>query len=339
MPETSYFWGGTTTGDGALAPYSDDEFSDVWRIQNQSGRGSQGVLFSFDYTNPLAVTNPSGTTIRVAAGYAVVDGKLYRNTANVDNSITAPGAGTNYYTVVLRKSWSAQTVRIALLGPDTGSYPTVTQSDGTTWEVLLAQVSITSGGAITVTDARSLVANPGSGVHRLSRQYVSTRAGTITFSSISPLYSALVLHIMARGYSAIAPTSIEVQMRFNGDTGNNYDNVNLFGDGGGTVTALGNRASDRIQAAAVAANGSAANVADAVRIEIFQYAETTFQKRIISQYGTKLGTGSDASLRTAIRNGWWRDTDAINEIELAAFDGSNPCDFEVGSTAILYGVI
>jgi len=48
------------------------------------------------------------------------------------------------------------TVRIAKInGVEGGSAPALTQTDGTKWEISLAQVSITTGGVITVTDERA----------------------------------------------------------------------------------------------------------------------------------------------------------------------------------------
>lgn len=155
MTQTSYPWGGTTVGDGALAPYTDDEWSDIWRKVRTTDRTTQGVLP--DYASELAVSNPAGTTIRVASGAAIVDGKFYENDTNADFSVTAPVSGTNYYRVVLRKSWSAQTVRLALIGPNTVGAPALTQTDGTTWEIALATVSITSTNTVTVTDTRTYV--------------------------------------------------------------------------------------------------------------------------------------------------------------------------------------
>lgn len=151
MAETSFFWGGSTTGDAGA--YSDDNFSDFIASIIHTDRTLDGILPNT--LNKLATTNPSGTTIRVASGGAFVDGKLYLSTANVDHSVAAPGTGSNYYTIVLRKDFSAQTVRQVLLGPSASAYPTVTQSDGATWEILVSKIQITSGSVITITDSRT----------------------------------------------------------------------------------------------------------------------------------------------------------------------------------------
>jgi hypothetical protein len=148
--QSSVFWSGTVTGDAG--PYTADTFTDWMRKIFTNDRTTQGVIP--DYLNELLVTNPAGTTIRTASGAAIVDGCFYENTANVDNSVVAPGVGSNYYTLVLDKDFVAQTVRISLLGPNPVAPPIVTQVDGTTWEIALAEIEITFIGVITVTDVR-----------------------------------------------------------------------------------------------------------------------------------------------------------------------------------------
>jgi hypothetical protein len=172
MTELSMPWGGTSTGDASEAPYDDDEWSDLWALLHGYDRTTQGViataysgavgnlLASADLSTMLEVTSAAGPTIRVARGAALVDGKLYVNDSRIedpDGGITAPGAGSNYYRVVLRKDFAAQTVRTALLGPNAAAPPAVTQTDGTTWEISLATIQITSGGVVTVTDTREFI--------------------------------------------------------------------------------------------------------------------------------------------------------------------------------------
>lgn len=158
MTESSMVWTGVATGDATFAPYTADKFSDYLRDILQYDRRYMGVIptaVTAVGVTDLTVSNPAGVTIRVSKGNALVDGTLYRNTDNVDNVVVAPGAGSNFYTVVLRKSWALQTVRVALVGPNAVAPPAVTQTDGTTWEISLATVEITSGSVVTVTDTRA----------------------------------------------------------------------------------------------------------------------------------------------------------------------------------------
>lgn len=153
MTEESTFWGGTAIGDHGT--YTDDQFSDFMRILFQRDRTSEGVVPA--QLSELAVTNPSGVTIRTSSGYALVDGKLYHNSANIDNDISAPVSGSYYYRIVLRKDFAAQTVRLTVLGPDISAYPALTQNDGSVWEIPLAKIQITSASVITVTNERVYV--------------------------------------------------------------------------------------------------------------------------------------------------------------------------------------
>ncbi|GAF99361.1 unnamed protein product, partial [marine sediment metagenome] len=89
MTEKSYFWQGDDVGDAATyAPWSAEEFADVIRHLCQRRDAAAEVISG--YANELAVTNPSGTTIRTKTGACVVYGTFYINDAKVDNNIVAP---------------------------------------------------------------------------------------------------------------------------------------------------------------------------------------------------------------------------------------------------------
>lgn len=158
MTETSLPWGGTTTGHATQAPYSDDEWSDIWRKLFTQDRTTQGVLR--DYANELAVSGAT-SPVAVATGLALVDGKVYENDAQVDIAVPTPGGATRIDRIVLRKDFAAQTVLITrIAGAEGGGAPAITQNDGVTWDIQLAQVSITTLGNITVTDERDFVFGP-----------------------------------------------------------------------------------------------------------------------------------------------------------------------------------
>jgi hypothetical protein len=152
MAETSWFWGGLVTGDASLAPYSDGEFSDLYSIMFTSDPATQGVIFG--YLNELIA---SGTVSPVAinTGAGIVDGKLYINSTSVNVTIPMPSLSTRIDRIVLRKNFAAQTVRITLIsGVEGGSEPALVQTPNTTWDIPLCAVSISTLGAITLTDER-----------------------------------------------------------------------------------------------------------------------------------------------------------------------------------------
>lgn len=155
MVERSRFWDGTVLGDATVAPYdAATEFSEVMlAIAGDYPDANKGGVLGL---LSLAVTSPSANTVRVAAGQALVWGTWYENTANLDFTIPTPAGSTRIDRIVLRKSWAAQTVRLVrIAGAEGGSAPAMTQTAGTTWDIPIITVSITTGGTMTITDVRT----------------------------------------------------------------------------------------------------------------------------------------------------------------------------------------
>lgn len=153
MAEKSVFWTTGATGDGAT-PYTQAETIRWVRQWVLGDNATEGVHKG--YENELGVTG-TATPIQIDTGAAVVYGFPYWNTSAVNKTIATPAGNTRYDRVVLQADWSAQEVRIVVLSgvEGAGVPPSVTQTDGVTWEITLATLSITTGGVITVTDARS----------------------------------------------------------------------------------------------------------------------------------------------------------------------------------------
>lgn len=112
-----------------------------------------------DFKNELAGTVVSANTVRINTGGAVVDGQWYVNDATVDVNIpSAVGAGnTRIDRVVLRCSWSGyQTEIYRIAGTDTASpsAPAITQTPGTTYDIMLYQALVDTSGNVTLTDER-----------------------------------------------------------------------------------------------------------------------------------------------------------------------------------------
>lgn len=149
MVQRSRFWDGTSVGDATVAPYdAGTEFAEVMigvaGMSSDPNKG--GVLTS------LSASMFVPGTLRVGPFEALVYGTWYQNDANTDFVIATPAAATRIDTVVLRKSWAAQTVRILILsGVEGGSAPPLVQTVGVTWDIPIARVSTTTGGVSTVT--------------------------------------------------------------------------------------------------------------------------------------------------------------------------------------------
>ena len=152
MSESSIFWPTGTVGDGA-STYTDTQlFAWLRRTINSDNYASQGPLVG--YGGELAVTGAAGS-VNIATGAAYVYGIPYESDAVVNVAIPTPTTSTRIDRIVLRANWTAKTVRITrIAGTEGAGAPAITQTPGSIYDVKLAQVSITTGGVITVTDER-----------------------------------------------------------------------------------------------------------------------------------------------------------------------------------------
>jgi hypothetical protein len=160
MSEGSRFWTTNNTGDGPTAGYSAANFQQFVRETFMTNPAAEGVLYGVG--NALAVSGTS-SPVAVNTGAALVYGFYYYNDASLNVAVATPAASTRIDRIVLRVSWAAQTVRVTRIAgvEGAGVAPAMTQTANTTWDIPLATVSITTGGVITVTDARTYLKHPG----------------------------------------------------------------------------------------------------------------------------------------------------------------------------------
>jgi len=171
MAQKSLHWNGASIGDAdALTVNAADgigfrlanvdyesPFVDIGLRMLFNGDENRGVLKG--WLNELVVAGV-GTPITVGTGGAIVYGMPYENTTVAVNvAVPAPTTDTRQDTIVLRRDWNAQTIRITrIAGVEGGSPPAITQSPAPTgtgiYDVPLATISVTTGGVITVTDTR-----------------------------------------------------------------------------------------------------------------------------------------------------------------------------------------
>jgi hypothetical protein len=158
MAELSGFW--TTEGTSPVghqqASYTQAHWSTAGRILAACG-GFDGV--GSDYLNQLAVSVTGANTVQVATGGGVCDGKWYLNDAAKSINIPSAvgGGNTRYDIIVLRADWANFQVtaeRVAGTDAASPSKPVLTQTSGTTFEILLAVVLVDTSGNCTVTDER-----------------------------------------------------------------------------------------------------------------------------------------------------------------------------------------
>lgn len=158
MAERSQFFDTTGTGDGSGSGYTEENLRQQHSRMMTTTLTTEGVLYGVG--NNLAV---SGTTspVSINTGAAFVYGYYYENDSSVSQAISTPTTATRVDVIVLRVSWAAQTVRITrVAGTEGAGVPSITQTANTTWDIPLANVSITTGGAITLTDRRTYCKSP-----------------------------------------------------------------------------------------------------------------------------------------------------------------------------------
>ena len=161
MAEDSYLWTTGGAGDGS-ATFTRADWSEILRILGAC-MDDEGVAPA--YLNALAPSTTGANNARIATGGALVDGKPYSNSANVDKTIASAvgGGNTRIDRVVLRADWTAQTVRITVIAGTDASSPTapsITQTPGTTYDIKICQALVNTSGTVTITDER-VFAKPG----------------------------------------------------------------------------------------------------------------------------------------------------------------------------------
>ena len=152
---------------------------------------------------------------------------------------------------------------------------------------------------------------------------LGSAASNVTFNSIPSTYTDLVLVI-----SANISTAQNAWLQFNGDTGANYSDTFLYGNG--TSAASGRNSS--ITVGYIDAYGyfpSAANTFGTNITHIMNYSNTTTYKTFISR-GNNAGAGVEANVTL------WRSTAAINSILI---DLVGATTYSAGSTFTLYGIL
>lgn len=147
-------WTTDGTGDGPDPGYTQANLNQIYRMMFCGNTADEGVLKN--YLNELAVTNSTGRTMSVNTGGALVYGFPYYNSSAATVDLAHPVVGTTGYRIVLRAGYAAQTIRVTKIesADGTAAIPAMTQNAGVTWDLPLAEGTITTGDVITVTDDR-----------------------------------------------------------------------------------------------------------------------------------------------------------------------------------------
>lgn len=226
-----------------------------------------------------------------------------------------------------------QTVSYAIIdGNNTEVGRGVYTSSGTTLSrsVLLSTnsnnaISLTGGAEVFITALAEDIP-----LALISEVVTSGSASSVAFSSIPQIYRDLELRVRGRGTQASA--TVKPRIRYNGDSGNNYNNQGFHsaGSGGTNAEQLGvsyNELGD-IPAASGTSGYSGLCIAD-----IIDYRGTTFNKPFSSRDGNSYTNTSGQTL-AGIFGGCWRTVGTpITSISVFLSAGN----FVDGSVVSLYG--
>jgi len=155
----------------------------------------------------------------------------------------------------------------------------------------------------------------------------TTASPAITFSSISQNYTDLALIISVRANST--PASYGTHIRFNSDTGSNYSETYLRGNGS---TASSSRFTNNIYMNVGWQGYATTTIPQFCTVDIFSYAGSTFKTALGEDNADRNGAG------VVVRFvGLWRSTSAINSIVVNENAGGG--NYAAGSTFTLYGIL
>ena len=144
----------------------------------------------------------------------------------------------------------------------------------------------------------------------------SGSASSVTFSSFSG-YTDLVLVVDG----SISTAGTAVALRFNSDTGSNYSNTVLYGDGSSALSARASNSDKGLVGYIGTGQGNTI-------VHIMNYANST-------TYKTALGRFNASANFVGARVALWRSTSAITSINVLTDSGNN---WAAGTVFTIYGI-
>jgi hypothetical protein len=150
-------------------------------------------------------------------------------------------------------------------------------------------------------------------------------SGTITFSSIPSTYTDLRIIIQAT--SPASGQYISPGIRFNSDSGANYNNTIVWGDGASAGSYRAN-SSTLFYAGPTQVGVQNANPCIGI-VDVFSYTGSTFKTSLVSGSVDSNGSGSVEQIVTC-----WRNTSAITAVSVI----SQGASFSTSTVVTIYGI-
>jgi hypothetical protein len=158
----------------------------------------------------------------------------------------------------------------------------------------------------------------------LATQTLGSATATVTFSSISSAYTDLVLVCNA----AISVAGYSLLLRFNSDSGTNYSQTQMYGNGTTAGSNRGTNLNTIYLGYSPEAYGTVGGNNFIVNLQ--NYSNATTNKTVLMRNNNM--TASTPTTEASV--GLWRNTAAISTISLTAGSGN----ILTGSTFSLYGI-
>jgi hypothetical protein len=146
---------------------------------------------------------------------------------------------------------------------------------------------------------------------------LASATSTMSFSNIPATYRDLIL---VTNVTHSATNEIELAIRFNSDSGNNYNRISMTGNAS-TAVSFAEFNQNYLYVLAASTTVSVG------LIEIMDYSVTNKHKSVLSR-------GNLSSGRVSATHNRWASTAALNQISVSCLSGN----FNSGSTFSLYGV-
>lgn len=151
---------------------------------------------------------------------------------------------------------------------------------------------------------------------------------SVTFSSIPGTYKHLLLLWQAASDQAAAQSLF---LRFNGDTGANYD-WELAGAAGGTAALAESLAQAQIRIGSLSGTSNASSAATG-RVDIPNYASASWHQQLTAQ-ATYRSAASFGDMVASSWGGYWRNTATVTSITAIVTTGN----IKTTSRFTLYGI-
>lgn len=157
---------------------------------------------------------------------------------------------------------------------------------------------------------------------------LASATASVSFTSIPSTYTHLQIRAMSRTSNA---GEINLQVRVNNDTGNNYAQHFLQGDGASTFSGASSTPTNAFSTIRVPSSSNAAGVFGVGIFDLLDYANVNKNKT------SRVLTGFDAngSGFVLFNSGLYMNTTAINRVDIFNNTGSN---LAANSSFALYGI-